>query len=196
MTAPKVVCFSPWRTLTDTTLGRGSCKFHESYAGKLIALFGFFFLRKASMPFFSPVREADAYEGRDDLRRERSESIQISRGPGRSPEVCRFSLTLSARFDAFRRCTHRRVDEGERVRRRSRLITGELQPLRVTAQLSSTGRDPQPYIRGLRRDLTSTHPTLDEPRRHPLFPTTVTSLYALDSPHASHALLQSVVYWA
>jgi len=44
-----------------------------------------------------------------------------------------------------------------------RLITGKLQPLlRVAraAQLSSTGRDLQPYIRGLRRDLTSPYLTL------------------------------------
>lgn len=102
----------------------------------------------------------------------------------------RFPLTR-VRFSC--RCTQWRVDEGER-HRRSRLITGELQPLRVAAQLSSTGRDPQPYIRGLRRDLTSTHPTLDEPRHHPLYSeNTVTESYALAFPLVNHALLRKLI---
>lgn len=76
------------------------------------------------------------------------------------------------------------VASGRKLTRRARVWPRELQPLlRVAAQLSSTGRDPQPYIRGLRRDLTSTHPTLGELLVTTLsIPWAVTGSYASDSP--------------
>jgi len=103
------------------------------------------------------------------------ESVRISWTIGRDADVAsRDFLRDNARspscsFAGAFRFTRVHLSRLERTKGSARLIIGKLQPLRVAAQLSSTGRDPQPYIRGLRRDLTSTHPTLGELRHHPLY---------------------------